>query len=455
MFSANTFHVIDALGGVPYIRHMQILSQILFAIALGAGIFLFSRNVGTIRKNILSGKPLDRSDRKKERWVTMLRVAFGQSKMVVRPFAGFLHILVYVGFVLINIEVLEIIIDGLAGTHRVFSFLGPVYNIAIAFFELLAVLVLVACVLFLTRRYVANIPRFHSYEMRGWPTKDAANILVAEIVLMTALLVMNAADLQLQTLDAEHYKKAGSFPVSSMLIPLFEGFSIQNLIITERIAWWFHILGILAFLNYLPFSKHFHIIMAFPNTYYSKLDAQGSLPNMESVQNEVAMMLGMPAPNSELPPPESFGAKDVTDLTWKNLMDAYTCTECGRCTSVCPANLTGKQLSPRKIVMNTRDRLEEFGRERDGKQPKTEDRNLHSYISAEELWACTSCNACADACPVNIDPLDIIVQMRQYLVMEKSEAPHELNLMFNNVENNGAPWQFPPSDRDNWKNDLN
>lgn len=406
-------------------------------------------------KNIHSGRPLNRNDRNKERWRTMLRVAFGQSKMTVRPIAGILHLIVYVGFVLINIEVLEIVIDGLAGTHRILSFLGPVYDAAIAFFEVLALLVLVACVVFLCRRFAVRIPRFHSPEMRGWPMKDATFILLAEIVLMAALLLMNAADQQLQYLQAEHYKQAGNFPISGFLVPLLSGMSLESLVWVERIAWWFHIIGILVFLNYLPYSKHFHIIMAFPNTYYSKLDAQGSLPNMESVQNEVAMMLGLPAVNSELPPPESFGAKDVTDLTWKNLMDAYTCTECGRCTSVCPANLTGKQLSPRKIVMNTRDRLEEFGKERDEKIPKTEERNLHSYISAEELWACTSCNACADACPVNIDPLDIIIQMRQYLVMEKSEAPHELNLMFNNVENNGAPWQFPPSDRDNWKNDLN
>lgn len=435
---------------------MQLLSQIIFALILGAGIYLFAKNVGTIRKNILSGRDQDRTDRKADRWKTMLRVAFGQSKMAVRPIPAILHFIVYAGFILINIEVLEIIIDGLFGTHRILDVLGPVYDLAIGFFEILAIMVLVACVLFLTRRFISRIARFHSREMKGWPTRDATNILVVEIVLMMALLIMNAADYTLQQHGAEHYSKSGAFPVSSMLYPLFDTFSVNTLIAIERTAWWFHIIGILAFLNYLPFSKHFHIILAFPNTYYSKLEPAGKLPNMESVTNEVKMMMGIPVEGAQdAPPPESFGAKDVTDLSWKNLMDSYTCTECGRCTSECPASQTGKLLSPRKVMMDTRDRLEEFGKVRDGKLEADESKNLHSFISPEELWACTSCNACTEACPVNIDPLDIIMQMRQYLVMEQSSAPQELNMMFTNMENNGAPWQFPPSDRDQWKNELN
>lgn len=442
-------------GSLSIFALMQIVPQVIFAIILGVGVYIFSKNVGTIRKNILSGRDEDRSDRKADRWKTMLRVAFGQSKMAVRPIPAMLHFIVYAGFILINIEVLEIIIDGLFGTHRVLDVLGPVYDAAIGFFEVLAVLVLISCVLFLTRRFIARISRFHAPEMKGWPTKDATNILVIEIVLMLALLVMNAADYALQQHGADHYTASGAFPVSSMLFPIFDGMADGTLMIIERTAWWFHIVGILAFLNYLPFSKHFHIILAFPNTYYSKLKPAGEIPNMESVTNEVKMMMGMPVEGAEdAPPPESFGAKDVNDLSWTNLMNAYSCTECGRCTSVCPANQTGKLLSPRKVMMDTRDRLEEFGKIRDGKLENDESKNVHSYISAEELWACTSCNACTDACPVNIDPLDIIMQMRQYLVMEQSNAPQELNMMFTNMENNGAPWQFPPSDRDQWKNDL-
>jgi len=439
---------------VSYIRLMHFVPQIIFLICLGIASFIFYKNVSVIRRNILSGRDIDRSDRKKDRFKVMARVAFGQSKMKARPIPAILHFIVYAGFILINIEVLEIIIDGLFGTHRVLSFLGPLYNFAIAFFEILAILVLVSCILFLTRRFISKIARFHSPEMKGWPTKDATFILVIEIVLMFALLVMNGADHVLQESNVAHYTSAGIFPISIHLYPWFSGFEVNTLIAIERVAWWLHILGILAFLNYLPFSKHFHIILAFPNTYYSKLEPVGSLPNMESVTNEVKMMMGLAAENADQAPPESFGVKDVTNLTWKNLMDAYTCTECGRCTSVCPANLTGKVLSPRKIMMDTRDRLVEYGKERDGKTEKQEEKNLHSYISKEELWACTSCNACVDACPVNIDPLDIIVQMRQFLVMEESSAPQELNMMFTNMENNGAPWQFPPSDRDKWRNEI-
>lgn len=429
---------------------MQIVQQILFVVCLAVAVYFFYRNVSRIRRNILLGREEDRTDNKPERWKTMLKVAFGQSKMGTRPVPAILHLFVYVGFILINIEVLEIVIDGIAGTHRVFAPLGSLYDFAIGFFEVLAILVLLGCVLFLTRRFINRIPRFHNPEMKGWPTKDATIILVTEIVLMMAILKMNAADQILQARGAEHYVQAGSFPISQFLVPMFEGFSTEALIGLERVFWWFHILGILLFLNFLPYSKHFHIILAFPNTFYSNLKPKGTIENIGSVTNEVKMMMGLPDADPNAPPPESFGAKDVTDLSWKNIMDSYTCTECGRCTSVCPANQTGKLLSPRKIMMDTRDRAEEIGKRLDSGLEKQDDKNLLSYISTEELWACTSCNACAEICPINIDPLNIIVQLRQYLVMEKAEAPNELNMMFTNIENNGAPWQFPATDRDKW-----
>jgi heterodisulfide reductase subunit C len=428
---------------------MQWISQILFALCLGAGIWFFAGRVKFIRRNILLGKDIDLSDNPAARWKQMLWVAMGQSKMAKRPVAFIFHLFVYLGFVLINIEVLEILLDGLLGTHRLFSFMGGLYNTAIGFFEILALLVLVACVVFLARRFLVKVPRLNAPELKGWPVKDATTILIVEIVLMAALLKMNAADQILQSRGAEHYVSAGSFPVSQFLAPMMEGFSTEFLVFAERGAWWFHFVGILLFLNYVPYSKHWHIIMSFPNVYYTPLKPKGAFTNMESVTTEVKLMMDPSAtPPEGYQPPAGFGARDVQDLTWKNLMDAYTCTECGRCSSVCPANITGKKLSPRKIMMDTRDRLEEVGRNLDaGTQ---DDKDLHSYISAEELWACTTCNACAEACPVNINPVDIIVQMRQYQVMEKSAAPSELNNMFTNLENNGAPWQMSQMDKANW-----
>lgn len=379
----------------------------------------------------------------------MLWVAMGQSKMTKRPVAAVFHLFVYLGFVLINIEVLEILLDGLFGTHRLFSFMGGLYNVAIGFFEILALLVIIACVVFLARRFVVKVPRLNAPELKGWPIKDATIILIVEVILMAALLKMNAADQILQSRGAAHYLQAGSFPVSQFLVPLMDGFSTDFLVIAERGAWWFHFIGILIFLNYVPYSKHWHIIMSFPNVYYTPLKSKGEFSNMESVTTEVKLMMDPSAtPPEGYQPPAGFGARDVQDLTWKNLMDAYTCTECGRCSSVCPANITGKKLSPRKIMMDTRDRLEEVGKNRDA--GITDDKDLHSYISSEELWACTTCNACAEACPVNINPVDIIVQMRQYQVMEKSAAPSELNNMFTNLENNGAPWQMSQMDKANW-----
>lgn len=426
------------------------ISQILFIAIIIAAVVLFSINVKKVIRNIRLGRDADRSDQPSKRLMTMLKVAFGQSKMVVRPIPAALHFVVYAGFVIINIEVLEIMIDGIFGTHRIFGGLGTLYNFLIGSFEILALGVWLACVIFLIRRNLLKLKRFMAAELEGWPKSDANYILFTEILLMTAFLLMNAADAKLQTLGISHYTAAGSFPVSQFLIPLLPD-QPSALIALERSCWWFHIIGILGFLNYLPYSKHFHILFAFPNTYYSNLEPKGEFTNMESVTNEVKAML-----DPSFVPAEAaagrFGAKDVNDLTWVNLMNAYTCTECGRCTSVCPANITGKLLSPRKIMMDTRDRMEEVGKSLDQKGPGLEDGKslIDNYITREEIWACTSCNACVEACPINIDPLAIITELRRYAVMEESQAPSSINTMLGNIENNGAPWKYSPADRFNW-----
>ena len=434
------------------------ITSIIFIILLGASSFLFYKNVAKIRRNILLGKDVNRKDLSSERFKTMAMVAIGQSKMVVRPVAGIMHILVYVGFVIINIEVLEIIIDGIFGTHRVLSFMGPLYDFLISSFEWLALGVFVGCVVFLIRRNIIKIKRFMSKELTGWPKSDANIILTIELFLMAAFLIMNSADHLLQGRGAEHYIAAGSFPISDMLSPMLAGLSDAGLVFVERFCWWFHIIGILAFLNYLPYSKHFHILLAFPAVYFSNLRPKGAFENLESVTNEVNLMLD---PNAAVPPPSDtptrFGAKDVFDLSWKQLLDAYSCTECGRCTSVCPANQTGKLLSPRKVLMDTRDRLTEVGVNIDANKGQFVDDQkslLGAYITEEELWACNTCNACTEACPINLDPLSVIMDLRQYLVMEQSTAPAALNNMFTNIENNGAPWQFSPADRLNWKDEA-
>ncbi|MEO0528696.1 MAG: (Fe-S)-binding protein [Bacteroidota bacterium] len=440
---------------------MEYLSNIIFGILLVFGIGYFARNVKRLSRNIKLGKDVDVTDNKPQRFRNMAKIALGQTKMVVRPIAGALHIIVYLGFIIINIEVLEIILDGLLGTHRVFAPLGVVYDFLIGSFEILALLVIIGIAAFWIRRNVIRIQRFIKPEMKGWPKMDANLILYFELILMGLFLIMNASDYQLQLMNAAHYTKAGAFPVSQFIAPLFEGMSVSNLILVERSAWWSHIVGILFFLNYLYYSKHLHILLAFPNTYYGKLKPKGEFENLEAVTKEVKLMMDpsadpFAAPAEDAPVPEKFGASDVTDLNWVQLMNAYTCTECGRCTSECPANQTGKKLSPRKIMMDTRDRLEEVGKNVEKNKGKFIDDGkqlLGDYISHEELWACTSCNACVQACPISIDPLSIIMDMRQYLVMEQSAAPSDLNNMMGNIENNGAPWPFNQMDRLNWVNE--
>ncbi len=434
---------------------MHIVQQILFVIVSAIAVFLFTKKIKEIRRNILLGKDEDISDNKNLRWKNMFLLALGQKKMFRNPIVAVLHLIVYAGFIIINIEVLEIILDGICGTHRLFAdWLGGLYTFLINSFEILAVLVIVACLIFLIRRNIIKLKRFANNDLAGWPKSDANYILITEIVLMSLFLIMNATDKQLQTLGSEHYHQTGSFLFSGALSNLFSGINEVTLIAIERSCWWLHIIGIFAFLNYLPYSKHLHIMLAFPNAYYARLEENGKMDNMKAIQNEVlyAMQPEL-APTGEQPAPAGFGAKDVFDLSWKNLMDAYSCTECGRCSAACPANQTGKLLSPRKIMMATRDRLEEVGKNiNTNKEFKDDGKNLLSHISVEELRACTTCNACVQECPVSISPLDIILEMRRSLIMEDSNAPQEWNAMFSNIENNFAPWKFSPDDRDAWVN---
>jgi heterodisulfide reductase subunit C len=431
------------------------ISHVVFGLLLVLAVALFVRSIRYIVRNIRMGKPLSRNDNKAERWKLMGRVAIGQSKMTSRPLSTVLHFFVYVGFIVINIEMLEILIDGLFGTHRVLAFLGGIYPVLISVFEVFAVAVILACVIFLTRRNLARLKRFHNAEMTRWPKSDANIILVTEILLMSAILLMNTADTILASRGYDHYSYAGTYLVSGQMMSWFSGMSDSNLVFLERFGWWFHIIGVFAFLNYIPYSKHMHVFLSFPNVYFSKLGPLARMANMPSITNEIKLMLN---PSAEMPVEEAgaeplqFGAKDATDLSWKALMDAYACTECGRCTSACPANITGKKLSPRKVVMDVRDRIEIIGNRLPllkAQASSTED-SLLSRITAEELWACTTCNACAQECPVNIDPLAIIMELRRYLVMEKAAAPGELNATFSNIENNGAPWQFSNEDRLQW-----
>lgn len=436
------------------------IDNILFVTVLILTIFLFSNNFKKILNNIRLGRAENRSDKPTLRLKNMFRVAFGQGKMISRPIAGILHLVVYIGFIIINIELLEIIVDGIFGTHRIFSQYFPeFYNILIGSFEILALLVLISVIIFWIRRNILKIKRFLKDEMRGWPKLDADLILYFEIILMSLFLTMNGADytIQLNYPENDIYVRAGSFPVSQFLVPIFQDFSLNHLMLIERISWWLHILGIFIFLNYLYYSKHLHILLAFPNTYYANLESKGKFKNINTITSEVKLMLDdnnnyEDNDGSEI---ETFGASDVTELSWIQLLNAYSCTECGRCTSECPANLSGKKLSPRKIMMDTRDRLTEFSKniKLNSKEYSGDGKKLlGDYISNEEIWACTSCNACVEACPIDIDPLSIIMSMRQYLVLEKSAAPQDLNNMMNNIENNGAPWPFNQQDRTNWIN---
>lgn len=438
---------------------MHLLQQIFFLLVLGVASFLFYKKVRSLRRNIFLGRPQKIGGDPARRWRNVLLLALGQKKMFKRLTPAVLHFFVYAGFIIINIEMLEIILDGILGTHRLFApVLGALYPVLIGSFEFLAATVLIACVIFLVRRNVLRLKRLNQAELNGWPRSDANLILVTEIVLMSLLLVLNATDLQLQSLHSEHYTQTGSYLISGLIAPMFNGMSEASLIALERSAWWLHIIGVLAFLNYLPYSKHLHIVLAFPNAYYAPLEPAGEMKNMPAIQNEVLYMMQpelAPAATGDAAP-QRFGARDVMDLSWKSLMDAYSCTECGRCTAVCPANITGKKLSPRKIMMDTRDRLEEVGKNIDQNGSFTDDGKslVHDYITVEELRACTTCNACVEACPVSISPLDIILDTRRYLVMEESNSPQEWNMMFGNIENNMAPWKFSPDERDRWVAEL-
>lgn len=440
---------------------MGVAQQILFILLAAAAVFLFVKRARFISRNINMGRDEDLKNNAPARWRNMALMALGQKRMFDKPLVALLHLAVYVGFVIINIEILEIILDGLFGTHRLFApYLGGFYSFVINFFEVLAFLVLASCVVFLIRRNITNVRRLNMKELNGWPRSDANYILLFEIVLMTLFLTMNAADKTLQLRHYGHYGavQTSSFFISGIIMPLFQNLSTNTLVGIERAAWWLHIAGIFIFLNYLPYSKHLHIILAFPNTYYARLSPQGKMRNMPEIQQEVLYAMQPETVPTDAPADgvlKKFGARDVPDLSWKNLLDAYTCTECGRCTEACPANQTGKLLSPRKIMMDTRDRMDVLGNARDGKGADDGKALLHDYITAEELRACTACQACVQACPVLIHPLDIINQLKRYMIMEESNAPQEWNGMFANVENNFAPWKFSPDERSRWAAELN
>lgn len=437
---------------------MQLFQQILFILLTGGAIFMFSVKVKEIYRNINLGRDESLSDNSSQRWKNVLLLALGQKKMFRYPLVGIMHFFIYAGFIIINIEVLEIVLDGVFGTHRMFAgTLGSFYTFLIDFFEVLAITVLIACIIFLVRRNVLKLRRFMKRELDGWPKTDANLILIIEIILMSLFLTMNSADRALQLRGSEHYLDHGNFIFSGMLAAAMQDFSTTTLITIERTCWWLHIAGIFAFLNYLPYSKHFHILLAFPNAYYKPLEPKGKMENMKNVEQEVQYIFKpeLTPANAEAEP-QKFGAKDIFDLSWKNLLDAYTCTECGRCTAACPANITGKLLNPRKIMMDTRDRMEEVGKNIKQNRSFADDGKtlLHNYITTEELRACTTCNACVEECPVSINPLDIILELRRSLVMEESNAPAEWNGMFSNIENNFAPWKFSPDERDRWTEEV-
>ncbi|MEO7767842.1 MAG: (Fe-S)-binding protein [Ferruginibacter sp.] len=436
---------------------MHFLPQVIFVAFSILALWMFSKNILQIRRNILLGKPDVLDDNRRQRLGNLLLLALGQKKMFKNKLVAVMHLVIYAGFIIINVEVLEIVLDGIAGTHRLFfPLLGNAYFFLINFFEILAIGVIIVCVVFFYRRNVLKLKRFISKDLAGWPRSDANYILIAEIILMSLFLTMNATDRALQVQGSEHYQNTGNFVFSGMLAPLFNGLPESTLIAIERSSWWIHILGIFTFLNYLPYSKHLHILLAFPNAYFASLDPPGKMANMKSVQDEVKYMMEPElAPTGETAPIK-FGAKDIFDLSWKSLLDAYSCTECGRCSAACPANQTGKALSPRKIMMDTRDRAQEAGKNIDVNGQFKDDGKtlLYNYITVEELRACTTCNACVEECPVSINPLYIILELRRSLIMEDSNAPQEWNGMFSNIENNFAPWKFSPDERDKWAGEL-
>ena len=436
---------------------MEMIAPLIFLALLGTAGFLFYKKANLIKKTIFLGKSEIQYNEPGRRWKQVLLLAFGQKKMFKNPLVAFLHLIIYAGFIIINLEVLEIIIDGITGKHRVFlPFIGSYYSLFINVFEVLAFSVTVVCVIFLVRRNILYIKRLASNDLAGWPKTDANLILAVEIVLMSLFFLMNGTDQALQNVQAPHYEPTGSFLVSSKLVPSLSTLSTETLVLIERSAWWLHIIGILAFLNYLPYSKHLHIVLAFPAAYYSALEPAGKMKNMPSVQNEVLYAMDPTKAPTDAEPPTTFGAKDIFDLNWKSLMEAYSCTECGRCSAACPATTTGKLLSPRKIMMATRDRLEEVAQNIHQNKNFVDDQKtlLHNYISVEELRACTTCNACVEACPVSLSPLDIIMELRRSLIMEESNAPSEWNNTFSNIENNFAPWKFSPEDRENWAKEI-
>lgn len=429
---------------------MNFISQILFLILLISSGYIISRRINFIKRNILLGKKkYDSNTDKKTRIKNLILIAFGQSKMFKRVIPAFLHLMIYTGFIVINIEILEIILDGLLGKHRIFAVLGmPYYNIFISIIEFFVVLVLISCIFFLVRRNILNIKRFKSPELKGWPILDANLILIFEIILMVAILTMNASDLLLQ--DLKEYPYTGNFYFSSFIKPLFNEISVSTLLIIERVSWWIHIIGIFLFAIYVSYSKHLHIFLAFPNIYHSGNQALGKMTNMNSITNEINTMMGKTTNDNNQEVPSRFGIKDVEDLSWKNLMDAYSCSECGRCSSVCPPNITGKKLSPRKIMMDVRDRADEVGRKIDNNETYNDKSLVGDYITYEEVFACTSCSACVEECPLNINPLDIIIESRRYAALEESNLPNEWNAMLQNIETNFSPWKFPISERSDW-----
>ena len=420
---------------------MEFISSIIFLLLTVIAFYIFAKKLLTIKRNIHLGRSIELNDQPLARWKNVFLLALGQKKMFHNIPVALLHLILYVGFIIINIELLEIIIDGIAGTHRFFApFLGVLYPILINSFEVLALLVFVACIFFLSRRNIIRVKRLISKDLIGWPKTDANLILAIEMVLMGLFLTMNAAD------------PSVNFIISSWIKPALSNLNEHQLHTIEQTAWWIHILGIYGFMNYLPYSKHLHIVLAFPNAYYASLEPKGKMHNMVAIQNEVLYAMQPELAPTNAAAPEKFGAKDVMDLSWKNLIDAYSCTECGRCSTACPANSTGKLLSPRKIMMDTRDRLEIVGKNIDANGQFVDDGKslLNDHITIEELRACTTCNACVEECPVSISPMDIIIELRRSLIMEDSNAPSEWNGMFSNIENNFAPWKFAPDDRDAW-----